>query len=95
MALFKKRPNFHQNQIRESDACGGENLEVLYIMNLVSLVAFENLEWLLMTSGAGIIYNNCNFTKQYWGNKGLTFRWWYMDDPGDIKPCLVPVESLL
>ena len=42
--FVQKRPNFHQNQIRESDACGGENLEVLYIMNLVSLVAFENFE---------------------------------------------------
>ena len=49
MALLKKRPNFHQNQIRESNACEGENLQVLYIMNLVSLVAFENFEWLLMT----------------------------------------------
>ena len=29
----------------------------------ISLVAFENFEWLLMTSA--VIYNNCNFTKQY------------------------------
>ena len=28
MALFKKRSNFHQNQIRESDAHEGENLQV-------------------------------------------------------------------
>ena len=38
MALLKKRLNFHQNQIWESNACEGENLQVLYIMNLVSLV---------------------------------------------------------
>ena len=54
----KKRPNFHQNQIRESDACEGENLQVLYIMNLVSFVAFEKFEWLSMTPA--VIYNNCN-----------------------------------
>ena len=35
-------------------------------MNLVSLVAFENFEWLLMTPA--VICNNCNFTKQYWSN---------------------------
>ena len=63
MALLKKRSNFHQNQIQESDR---ENLQVLYIMNLVSLVAFENFEWLLMTPA--VICNNCNFTKQYWSN---------------------------
>ena len=61
MALLKKKPNFHQNQIRKSDSCEGENLQVPYIMNLVSLV--ENLEWLFVTPGA--IYNNRNFTKQY------------------------------
>ena len=33
-------------------------------MNLVSLV--ENFEWLFVTPAA--IYNNCNFTKQYWSN---------------------------
>ena len=44
MALLKKRSHFHQNQIRESDARKGENLQVLHIMNLVSLVAFENFE---------------------------------------------------
>ena len=44
MALLKKRSSFHQNQIRESDAREGENLQVFYIMNLVSLVAFENFE---------------------------------------------------
>ena len=44
MTLLKKRSNFHQNQIRESDARNGENLQVLHIMNLVSLVAFENFE---------------------------------------------------
>ena len=33
-------------------------------MNLVSLVVFENFEWLLMTPA--VIYNSCNFTKQYW-----------------------------
>ena len=38
MALLRKRSNFHQNQIRESDACKGENLQVLHIINLVSLV---------------------------------------------------------
>ena len=59
----KKRPNFHQNQIRESNACEGESLQVLYIVNLVSLVAFENFEELLMTPA--VIYNNGNFTKQY------------------------------
>ena len=65
MALLKKkkRPNFHQNQIRESNACEGESLQVLYIVNLVSLVAFENFEELLMTPA--VIYNNGNFTKQY------------------------------
>ena len=61
-----KRSNFHQNQNRESDTCKGENLQVLDIMNLVSLVAFENFEWLLMTQA--VICNNCNFTKQYWSN---------------------------
>ena len=61
MALLKKKPNFHQNQIRKSDSCEGENLQVPYIMNLVSLV--ENFEWLFVTPGA--IYNNRNFTKQY------------------------------
>ena len=61
--LVEKRPNFHQNQIRESDACERKNLQVLYIMNLTSLVAFENFELLLMTSV--VIYNNCNFTKQH------------------------------
>ena len=66
MALLKKRSNFHQNQIRVSDTCDRENLQVLYIMNLVSLVAFENFEWLLMTPA--VICNNCNFTKQYWSN---------------------------
>ena len=64
MALLKKRSNFHQNQIRESDTRDRENL--LYIMNLVSLVAFENFEWLLITPA--VICNNCNFTKQYWIN---------------------------
>ena len=64
MALLKKKPNFHQNQIRKSDSCEGENLQVPYIMNLVSLV--ENFEWLFVTPGA--IYNNRNFTKQYWSN---------------------------
>ena len=33
-------------------------------MNLVSLEAFENFKWLLMTPA--VICNNCNFTKQYW-----------------------------
>ena len=42
MTLLKKRLDFHQNQIRGSDAHEGESLQVLYIMNLVSLVAFEN-----------------------------------------------------
>ena len=49
-----------------SDAREGENLQVLYMMNLVSLVIFENFEWLLMTPA--VICNNCNFTKQYWSN---------------------------
>ena len=66
MTLLKKRSNFHQNQIRESDARKAENLQVLHIMNLISLVAFENFEWLLMTEA--VICNNCNFTKQYWSN---------------------------
>ena len=60
------RSNFYQNQIWDSDARKGENLQVLHIMNLVSLVAFENFEWLLMTPA--VICNNCNFTKQYWSN---------------------------
>ena len=63
---LKKRSNFHQNQIRESKTREGENLQVFYIMNLLSLVAFENFEWLLMTPA--VICNNCNFTKQYWSN---------------------------
>ena len=50
-----------------SDAYEGENLKVLYMMNLVSLVIFENFEWWLMTPAA-VICNNCNFTKQYWSN---------------------------
>ena len=66
MALLKKRPNFHQNQIWEVNTCKGENLQVLYIMNSVSLVAFENFKWLLLTPA--VIYNNGNFTKQYWSN---------------------------
>ena len=61
--LVEKRPNFHQNQIRESDACERENLQMLYIINLISLVAFEKFELLLMTSA--VIYNNCSFTKQH------------------------------
>ena len=61
--LVEKRPNFHQNQIRESDACERKNLQVLHIMNLTSLVAFESFELLLMTSV--VIYNNCSFTKQH------------------------------
>ena len=48
-----------------------------------------------MTPEAGVIYNNCNFTKQYWINKQLTFRWRNLDAPSDIKPCLVAVESFL
>ena len=44
MVLLKKRSNFNQNQIQESDTRDRENLQVLYIMNLVSLVAFENFE---------------------------------------------------
>ena len=43
MTLLKKSSNFHENQSGERDAREGENLQVLYIMNLVSLVAFENL----------------------------------------------------
>ena len=35
-------------------------------MNLICLVAFENFKWLLMTPG--VIYNDCNFTKEYWSN---------------------------
>ena len=35
-------------------------------MNLVSLPAFENFKWLLMTPA--VIYNKCNFIKQYWSN---------------------------
>ena len=44
MTLLKKRSDFHENQIRDSDARKGENLQVLHIMNLVSLVASENFE---------------------------------------------------
>ena len=47
MALLKKGPNFHQIQVWEHDACEGDNLQVtsaVYIMNLVSLVVFENFE---------------------------------------------------
>ena len=66
MTLLRKRSNFHQNQIQESDARKGENLQVLHIMNLFSLVAFENFDWLLMIQAATC--NNCNFTKQYWSN---------------------------
>ena len=44
MTLLKKRSNVHQNQIWESDARKEENLQVLHIMNLVRLVAFENFE---------------------------------------------------
>ena len=33
---------------------------------IVSLVAFENFEWLLMT--LAVICNNCDFTKQNWSN---------------------------
>ena len=66
MTLLKKRSDFHQNQIRGSNACKGENLQVLYIMNLNSLVAFENFKWLLITPA--VICNNCTFTKQYWKN---------------------------
>ena len=36
------------------------------VMNLVSIVAFENFEWLLMTPA--VICNNCNFPIQYWSN---------------------------
>ena len=63
MTLLKKRSSFHQNQIRESDAREGENLQVLHIMNLVSLVAFENFKGLLMIQA--VICNNCDFPKQY------------------------------
>ena len=28
MALLKKGPNFHQIQVREHDACEGDNLQV-------------------------------------------------------------------
>ena len=42
--LVEKRPNFHQNQIWESAICEGDNLQKLYIMNLVSLVAFEKFK---------------------------------------------------
>ena len=63
MALLKKRPNVDQNQIRDCDTCERENLQVVYIMNLVILVAFEIFESLLMTPAVN--YNNCNFAKQY------------------------------
>ena len=42
--LKKKRSDFHENQIWGSNACEGENLQVPYFMNLVSLVAFENFK---------------------------------------------------
>ena len=53
-------------QIQGSDAHEGENLQVFHIMNLVSLVAFENFKWLLIMPA--VICNNCTFTKQYWRN---------------------------
>ena len=28
VALLKKKPNFHQNQIQESNTCEGKNLQV-------------------------------------------------------------------
>ena len=69
----------------------GENLQVLYIMNLVSLVTFEKFKWLLMAPA--VIFNNCNFTKQYLLKylnnilKQWIFRRWYLDTPSDTKPC--------
>ena len=61
MALLEKRPNVHQNQIWDSNAWEGENLQVLHICHEFSLVAFENFEQLLMTPA--VIYNNCNLHK--------------------------------
>ena len=69
---WKKRSNFHQNQIWGSDAREGENLQVPCIMNLVSLVAFENFKWLLMTPSSAVICNNCTFTKLYCWNNTLS-----------------------
>ena len=89
MTLLKKKVRFqnlkgHQNQIRGSDAREGENLQVLYIMNLVSLVAFEDFKWLLIMTPA-LICNNCSFTKQYWSNiLSVIFRWQYLDAPVNI-----------
>ena len=42
--FVEKKVRFSSNQIRGSDANEGESLQVLYIMNLVSLVAFENFK---------------------------------------------------
>ena len=63
MKTLKKINNF-----RESDAPKGENLEVLHIMNLVSLVAFENFVWLLMIHKLSFAIIVTLLTKQYWSN---------------------------
>ena len=59
----------------EGDAFEGENLQVLYIVDLVSLVAFENFEWLLMTWA--VIYINFILYKTTLKQniKQWTFRW--------------------
>ena len=45
MTLLKKKVKF-SSKSNPGERCSreGENLQVLYIMNLVSLVAFENVE---------------------------------------------------
>ena len=44
MALLKKKGQIFIKIKSGSDARDGENLQVLYMMNLVSLVIFENFE---------------------------------------------------
>ena len=41
MALLKKGPNFHQIQVRERNACEGENLQV------TSAVIYNEFSWFL------------------------------------------------
>ena len=66
MTLLKKKVKFLSKSNQGERHLQWKNPQVLYIMNLDSLVAFENFEWLLMTPA--VICNNCNFTKQYWSN---------------------------
>ena len=65
ITLLKKRSHFHQNQIRESDARKGENLQELDIMNLVSLVAFENFELMIQALSFATIVTLQSNTEVY------------------------------